>query len=324
MGNEINQEQEVRAIKTTSVDSGKLTLPEVIYNEILKIGEQKTSIAAMTNIFQSDGNLKFLADLGVTPANIYAEMKEPTEETNNLNMTEIHIFKNRMASVIQTSKNLVPLAMQPQFGDYAEEHLLAKSISLGIEDQMFNSGDAKGKIGLQNIILHNNAVDDINFEGKVTARHKIEDIAIVTGTGVGVFSYKDLMDAYTIFVNQNPVENLNGAVWVVEDIAKIATVKDDTGAFVLKFGNKAKGELDTVFGIPVVKTAKFTEGQKVGAILMNPKKAYAVPLSKERNESTKVDSDTIQSLKGGVLLVGDTYVGGKVVNPRAITIVKTA
>ncbi|MBG9589532.1 hypothetical protein ABE26_21510 [Cytobacillus firmus] len=326
MENKITQKVEVRANQPviTTADPGQLTMPQIIFNEILKIGGQKTSVAAMTNIFQSDGNLKFFADLGVTPAGFYTEQNPPIAQTNNLNLKEIHIIKNRIASVIQTSKNWVSLTMQPQSEKHVEEYLLAKSILLGIEDKMFNSGDAEGKTGLQNVILHNNAVDGTNFEGKVIARHKIEDISIVTGTGVGVLAYKDLMDAYIKFVNQNLPENLNGAIWVVEDISKLANVKDDTGASVLKFGNKAQGIPDTVFGIPVIKTEKFTEGQKVGTILMNPKKAYAVTVSEQRNQSTKVDGDTIQSLKGGTLYVGDTYVGGKVVNPRAIVIVKTA
>ena len=297
---------ETRMVGQSTVDSGKLIMPKTIDEQILEIAKQGSSVASLVNIFTADTFTKFLVDLDNQPAFIYAEGESAT--TNDPTLAEISLDQKRMATAIEISRNALLYSAVPFEKQVLQ--ILANRVLLGIEYQMFNMGnkDGTGK-ALQGIFVYNNYAN------------RIEDIKTITGAGVGVLAYKDLLEAYVKFAEQP--ENLNGAVWVVEDISKISGLKDDAQRSILTFDNLPAGAIGRVFGIPVYKTKAFNPVQKVGAVLINPKRAYAVSISK-KHEVQKIEGDTIQELKGASVFLGEVYLDGKVVNPRAITIVKTA
>ncbi|USK33529.1 phage major capsid protein [Bacillus sp. F19] len=289
-----------------------LTNPELlnksISDQVVEIAKAGTSVAARTNVFQAKGQTKIIVDMGNTAAGIIAEGASVTA-SDPANFKEVLLRQKRMASAIEVTVDAVQNSALP-----LESHVagvLADRIVRGIEAQMFNTGDAAGTTGLQNIVLYNS----------LATGAKIEDTGLVTGAGVGTVAHADVINALAVLAKQP--ENLEGAIWVVEDITKLANVKDSANQSLMTFDNLPAGAVGRVMGIPVFKTVAFTAGQKVAAVLINPAKAYAVSLAENANVK-KIKGDTLSELKQMSTFLGECYLDGKVVNPRAVVLVKTA
>lgn len=296
----------------TNTAAGQQTVPKTISDQILEIAKNGASVASQTNIFQAKGEYKYLADMGNTPATILAEMATLSTFPDP-NFKEIVLKHKRMVSAIEVTQDAIKKGVQPLFGNHIN-NLLANRIMLGIEDQMFNSGDKDGTVNLQNILLHNTAVNG-------TFTYKLEDIFVKTAASQTVLTHQELMDTYIQFAKQP--ENLDGAIWVVDDITKLSAVKDSAQNHVLTFDNLPAGAVGRVLGIPVYKVSAFTAGQKVAAVLINPAKAYAISISKDAEVQTII-GDTIQQLKHASVSLAEVYIAGMVVNPRAVVIIKLA
>ncbi|MFZ7823885.1 phage major capsid protein [Priestia sp. 40] len=292
------------ATTTSPANMGPNVLIKSISDTILEIAKTGGSVASFTNIFQANGEYKFLANMGYTPAKIVAEMANVS--TTDPNFKEVKLRQKRMASAIEITQNALGMAIQPTFNNHVK-NLLTYNVLLGIEEDMFNTGDANGTIGLQNILLHN------------AGTNKLEDINVVTGSSTAI-AYDDLWKAY-IQLTKQP-KSLEGAMLVVEDVSKISSIVDGSGASILKYDNVPTGAIGRVFGLPVYKVNAFTSGQKVGAVFINPFQAYAVSIAKDA-EVKQIKGDTIQEYKKSSISLGEIYIDGKVVNPRAIVIVKT-
>ncbi|WLF29201.1 phage major capsid protein [Bacillus altitudinis] len=310
----LNTENELRAIKTFSAP-GQLTIPELIYEKVIEVAEQKAIVASRVNIVEPKGLLKVLANMSTTPAKIADELTNAELQAliKNLDYKSTNITQARLLSAIESSKQYMENGISDEFREYLKQEL-ANDLLLGIEDYMFNTHKlgTYGEILIQNIFTYNSE----------NANRKIEDIAEITSASATSLSYTNLEEAYDKFANHSG--NLSeDAVWVVENIKMLSSIKDDSGQSVLKRENRVPYSVGSVFGIPVFKTAKFTTGQKAGAVLMNPKKAYLTVVKKEAN-FVHAKPDTYTGLNGSDVFIGDVYVGGSVVNPRAIVILKTA
>jgi HK97 family phage major capsid protein len=279
-------------------------LEKSITSSIMAIAQTGASVAARANLFQSNGSTKFIADMGNSAATIVAEMASVS--TSDINLKEVNFRQKRMASAIEVTRDAADNAAVSLPAHVSS--LLANRVMLGIEAQMFNTGDKDGATGLQNIVLHNTST---------TA--KLEDIGVKTAASATVVTYQELMDTVAILTKQP--ENVEGAIWVVEDIAKFSAVKDTANRNVLTFDALPAGAIGRVLGIPVYKTPAFTAGQKVAAILMNPAKAYGVSVAQSADVQ-QIKGDTIQELKQSSVFLGEVYVDGKVINPRAIAMLK--
>ncbi len=308
-----NTQIEIRAVKTDATP-GQQTIPTIIYDKVIEVAEQKASVASRVNIVDTKaGPLKILANMSTTPAKVIDELSNQELQAliKNLDYKSMNIPHGRLLSVIESSKQYMEHGITDEFREYLKQEL-ANDLLLGIEDYMFNSEHS----AIQNIFLHNASPDSGYFMSK------FEDIKIVASASATSLSFTNLEEAYDLFANQSG--NLSEeAVWVVENIKMLSSIKDGTGASVLKRENRAPHSAGSVFGIPVFKTAKFTAGQKAGAVLINPKKAYQVAVKKDAN-FVHVNSDTYTGLNGSDIFIGDAYAGGRVVNPRAIVILKTA
>lgn len=293
------------ATTTSPANLGPNVLIKSISDTILEIAKTGGSVASFTNIIQTNGEYKFIANMGYTPAKIVAEMANVT--TTDPNLKEVKLRQKRMASAIEITQNALEMAIQPTFNNHVK-NLLSDNVLIGIEEDMFNTGDANGTTGLQNILLHNSGTN------------KLEDINVVTGASTTAITYDDLWKAYIQLAKQP--KNLNGAKLVVEDISKISSLVDGSGAPILKYDNVPDGAVGRVFGLPVYKVNAFTTGQKVAAVFINPFQAYAVSIAKDA-EVKQIKGDTIQEYKKSSVSLGEIYIDGKVVNPRAIVIVKT-
>lgn len=279
-------------------------LNKTISDQVIHLGKGATSVAAQVNVFQAKGATKLIVDMGTTAASIIAE-NASVVASDPANFKEVNFRQKRMASAIEVSRDAVDNSALNL--DAHVTGILADRIVRGIEAQMFKDGDKDGLTGFQNILLHN------------TATAKVENIQEVINAGAAV-AHADLIGAVSALAKQP--EHLAGSIWVVEDIAKLAAVKDAANNSVLVFGASVPGAIGTVFGIPVFKTAAFTAAQKVVAVLMNPAHAYGVSIS-EGAKVQQIKGDTVSEMKQMSTFLGEVYADGKVINPRAIVLVKT-
>jgi HK97 family phage major capsid protein len=287
----------------TNVTNPEL-LNKSISDQVIEIGKAATSVAAQVNVFQAKGATKLIVDMGTTAASIIAE-NASVVASDPANFKEVNFRQKRMASAIEVSRDAVDNSALNL--DAHVTNILADRIVRGIEAQMFNTGDKDGLTGFQNILLHNTAIA------------KVEDIQVVTAPAA-VGTHAELVGAVAALAKQP--EHLAGAIWVVEDITKLAAIKDTANNSVLVFGSAVPGAIGTVLGIPVFKTAAFTAAQKVVAVLINPAHAYGVSIA-EGASVKQIKGDTISEMKQMSTFLGEVYADGKVINPRAIVLLKT-
>ncbi|MED3986296.1 HK97 family phage prohead protease [Peribacillus simplex] len=315
------EKQEKRMINT-SVSAGYQQIPKKLSEEVINIAKKQAGVAARIRLETGVGRSSMLVDLNNSPMTITNEDTaiDPTLAGLDPNFKEVNFIQARL-----TTANVVSNQLANDTGIDVKAYMTnihAHRALTGIEQNMFELGTADGVTGFQNILLHNQAL----------ANNKIENIAEVIGADTTTVTHDELFDAFIKFAEYP--DNLLGAVIVVEDLKKFAAIKDADGKSILELKGKQDGTAGTAFGMPVLKTPKFVAGTKSFAVFMNPGRAYGAKLGNGANGVSKdpavadqtrvIAGDTTQALRGSEVLLSELYGAGKVINPRAIVIVKTA
>lgn len=286
-------------IKTTA--PGTLLQEISISDKIVEIAEQESTVAAMATFFPQNGQSEFIVDIARNPAGVIGEYVSVGPVDPNFKAVKFN--QKRIASTIEVST----MALNNAAINLAEHcnELLSYRIINGIEAQMFNTGDADGVAGLQNIFLHNSGTT------------LVEAIQTVTG---GVSSvYADFVSAFALLAKQP--EHLNGAVWAIADLSAVSAIKDPMNMPIITFDNMIPGSVGRILGLPVYLISGGFSDTKATAVLLNPANSYAVAFN-PRATLRQIQGDTTQVLRQATVFLGEMYCDGHVVNPRGIVLVK--
>lgn len=289
-------------IKTTS--PGTLLQEVSISNKIIEIAEQQSTVAAMTTLFPQYGQSEFIVDIARNPAGVIAEFASvgPVDPT----FKAVKFNQKRIASTIEVSR----MALDNTAIDLVEHcnELLSYRIMNGIENQMFNTGDADGIAGLQNIFLHNSGTT------------LVEAIEAISNAGTANV-YMDFVKAVAALSKQP--EHLQGAVFAISDVTAVSAIVDAYGNSILNFKDIVPGSVGRILGIPAFVVSGGFSDTKTTAVLLNPANAYAVAFNP--NATLKqISGDTTQALRQATVFLGELYADGHVVNPRGIKFIKHA
>lgn len=289
-------------IKTTS--PGTLLQEVSISNKVIEIAEQQSTVAAMTTFFPQHGQSAFVVDIARNPAGIITEMSSvgPVDPT----FKSVAFNQKRVASTIEVSQVALDNAAIDLY-EHCNE-LLSYRIINGIENQIFNTGDADGVAGLQNIFLHNSGTT------------QVEAIEAISNAGTANV-YMDFVKAVASFSKQP--EHLQGAIWAISDVSAVSAIVDPYGFSILNFKDIVPGSVGRILGIPVFIVPGGFSDTKTTAVLMNPANAYAVAFN-PNSVLKQIKGDTTQALRQAVIFLGELYCDGHVVNPRGIKFVKHA
>lgn len=289
-------------IKTTA--PGTLLQEISISDKIIEIAEQESTVAAMATFFPQNGQSEFVVDIARNPAGVITEYASvgPVDPT----FKAVKFNQKRIASTIEVST----MALNNSAINLAEHcnELLSYRIINGIEAQMFNTGDADGIAGLQNIFLHNSGTT------------LVEAIEAVSNAGTANV-YMDFVKAVAALSKQP--EHLNGAVWAISDVTAVSAIVDAYGNSILNFKDIVPGSIGRILGIPAYVISGGFSDTKTTAVLLNPANAYAVAFN-PRATLRQIAGDTTQILRQATVFLGELYVDGHVVNPRGIKFVKHA
>lgn len=289
----------------TTTSPGQLATEIKISDKIIEIAEQQSAIVQMTNIVKGKGQSAYVVDIAINPASIVTEFASVSGVDPSFK--QIKLKQKRMASAI-TLSNQVLNDSAVDLNEHVSE-LLSYRILNGIEAGLFNSGDADGVAGLQNLFLHNSGTT------------KVENIQTSTNAGTAN-TYQDFVNAVALLAKQP--EHMAGAVFAVADLTAVAGIKDGMGNPILTFDNVPSGAVGRIAGIPVFRIASGFSDTKTSAVLLNPANAIVVSIADDAVIKNIGPQDTTSAYNGSKTMLADAYVDARICNPRAIVIVNHA
>ncbi|MDM5038903.1 phage major capsid protein [Bacillus sp. OR-18] len=163
-----------------------------------------------------------------------------------------------------------------------------------LQSQAFGKGNADGSGNqMQSIFEYN------------TYANRIADIK----------TYTKVDEMFNDFANSS--ENLQGAIFVVDNALFATRLLDEGKQTLLKPTSANDGSIGTIYGIPVFVQPMNGKGKMV---LMNPK-AYAVSVNDKLNADINDGSeDTESALQGHIFAYAEIMASGMVANPHGIKI----
>ncbi|MED3681824.1 phage major capsid protein [Bacillus thuringiensis] len=227
-------------------------------------------------------------------------------------------------------------AMDDKEADIEPDELISKDVEF--ESVTFDQKTVSTSVDITQLILNKTPIDLTNIaQGKATRRilRTLQSQAFGKGNADGSGNQMQSIFEYNNYTNKiadiktyakvdemfndfaNSSENLQGAIFVVDNALFATKLLDEGKQTLLKSSDANDGSIGKIYNIPVFVQPMNGKGKMV---LMNPK-AYAVSvnneLTAEVNDGSE-DSDT--TLKGYTFVYAEIMASGMVANPHGIKI----
>ncbi|AUD24104.1 TPA: phage major capsid protein [Bacillus cereus] len=294
--------EELRAMQAnigTQVGTGFLTIPTTMSDYIVeKLFENSPIFSRTKNFTPVNGFLEILREKSIGTGAFVGEMAEDVTP-NDFTMDKIRLEQKRAVTAIELSQHLVNDS-GIDVVNYSIS-LLSRRLGLALDNSVLIGKKEKGE-----------------FEGI------LNDLTIgeQAGLATNAITVDELLDLYN---SMNP-EYIGGAVWVVsrQTFNMLSKLKNDkNGEYHLVRDVATTGPIFKLFGQPVIinDTMPAPEAGQRAVLFANFSEGYATMTKKGLNLQ-HITGDTKQALRGSHMLVLDTYVDGKVLNPAAIKVLK--
>lgn len=292
------QNGEKRSLQTTA--EGAAVIPENVADMIIRKMQETSSVFAQARKFpMSNGSLKVPYETSNGVATFVGEGANLQETDLGLNFVQLK--QKRVGAATRLTQQLVN-EMSIDSESYVADRIgraLAKEVEKAI---LVTGGDV--------------AAPD-NFTGSIKRATGVTDIDLGDASDTSV-SIEKLLDLY----NAVHPDFLEGSEWIMSRtfFNMVSKKKDANGHFYMQNG-VVNGRLTyTLFGAPVRVSDVMDAGDAINQFPVffgNIQEAYALAIHKEQSLQ-RISGDTTQALAGTVLLLGDIYLDGAVVNPQAI------
>ncbi|ADH06299.1 phage major capsid protein [Bacillus thuringiensis] len=294
--------EELRAMQAnigTQAGTGFLTIPTTMSDYIVeKLNENAPLFGRTKNFTPVNGFLEILREKSIGTGAFVGEMAEDVTP-NDFTMDKIRLEQKRAVTAIELSQHLVNDS-GIDVVNYSIS-LLSRRLGLALDNSVLIGKKEKGE-----------------FEGI------LNDLTIgeQAGLATNAITVDELLDLYN---SMNP-EYIGGAVWVVsrQTFNMLSKLKNDkNGEYYLVRDVATTGPIFKLFGQPVIinDTMPAPEAGQRAVLFANFSEGYATMTKKGLNLQ-HITGDTKQALRGSHMLVLDTYVDGKVLNPAAIKVLK--
>ncbi|MEH7513341.1 phage major capsid protein [Gottfriedia acidiceleris] len=251
------------------------------------------TVASQFDIFIGKGTNRKLFIKDEFEASIVDELTN-VGTTNDPTFAEIPFVQKRVASAVEVSRTLLENA-EVDLADTIHNGLARRTLRT-FQAQAFGKGNADGTgLNFQSILAYNSQTS-----GKID----IADITTLTGV--------TLANIDTIY-NEFAENNIDEAIWVVTSASTVSSIVDGANKKILETKDRANGSIGTIYGIPVYVQDMASNGK---VVLLNPK-AYGVSIATD----VKV-KENLNQLSDKFVYAANVYAQGKVLNPKAIKIIK--
>ncbi|MCU4898085.1 phage major capsid protein [Bacillus cereus] len=227
-------------------------------------------------------------------------------------------------------------AMDDKEAEIDPDELISKDVEF--ESVTFDQKTVSTSVEITQLILNNTPIDLKGIaQGKATRRilRTLQSQAFGKGNADGSGKQMQSIFEYNNYTNKiadiktfskvdemfndfaNSSENLQGAIFVVDNALFATNLVDVGGQALLKPTNAHDGSIGTIYGIPVFVQPMNGKGKMV---LMNPK-AYAVSVNDELTaEINDGSEDSTTALAGYNFVYTEIMASGMVANPHGIKI----
>ncbi|MFB5197883.1 phage major capsid protein [Neobacillus sp. KR4-4] len=294
---EFLKDGEVRDLQTTA--NGTSVIPENVADLIVKKMQETSPVFAQARKFpMNNGSLKVPYETTNAVATFVGETD--TLEEQSLGLNHVTLKQKRVGAATRLTKQLInEMAIDAEA--YVSDRL-ARGLAKEVEKA---------------ILVNGGGADAENFSGSIKHAAGITEIDL----GAGIDAAID-MDLLVDMYNSLHPDFLDGAEFIMSRpfFNKVAKLKDANEQYYLQNGIVNGKVTYTLLGAPVRVSDAMEAGDTLGqhpVFFGNIGEAYAIGIRGEKSIQ-RIAGDTTQALAGTVLIVGDLYLDGTVVNAQAI------
>lgn len=281
-------------------DPGKKLVTVGVHNQIGLLADNDDDLIQYIPFIATEKSAMSFAretDMGTEPTFI-TELEEITDA--NPNMESIIVTSARIGSALTLSKALV-YSSEVDIVDYAQK-LISRRINKGVNKALIKGADVDGTKIVEGL-------EQVTTTGDVTVKT------------TNVLEINDVLNVLAAM----PRQYVNGAKWVVstEIFNELNKLQDGNGQYYMVKDVQNDKLVYRLFSLPVVIndniSANLGADEKV-LFLVNFQEAYK-GIAKQDLDLQLVEG-TEEKRKSAVVVLGDTYLGARCVNPQAIKVLK--
>ncbi|MCX2828365.1 phage major capsid protein [Bacillus pseudomycoides] len=288
---------ETRDLQTTA--NGTSVIPENVAELVIKKMQETSPVFAQARKFpMNNGSLKVPYETTNAVATFVGEGSNLEEQSLGLN--HVTLKQKRVGAATRLTKQLInEMAIDT-------EAYVADRLARGLAKEVEKA-----------ILVNGGGADADNFSGSI--KHAAGIVEVDLGAGIDTaISMDTLVDMY----NSLHPDFLDGSEFIMSRpfFNKVAKLKDANEQYYLQNGIVNGKVTYTLLGAPVRVSDAMEAGSAVDehpVFFGNMSEAYAIGLRGEQSIQ-RISGDTTQALAGTVLIVGDMYLDGTVVNAQAI------